>query len=38
MEFNSGVSMISADSIALLQNDFDDEDIAHEQTNQNEVN
>jgi hypothetical protein len=37
MEYDSGVSMILPDSIGLIENDFDDEDIVHEQTNQNEV-
>ncbi len=37
MEFNSSVNMILPDSINLIENDFDDEDILHEQTNQNEV-
>jgi len=37
MEFNSGVNMILPDSINLIENDFDDEDIVHEQTKQNEV-
>lgn len=37
MDYNSGVSLILPDSIGLIENDFDEEDIVHEQTNQNEV-
>ncbi len=38
MEYNSSVSMILPDSIGLIENDFDDDDIVREQTNRNEVN
>ncbi|CAF3549990.1 unnamed protein product [Adineta steineri] len=37
MEYNSGASMILPDSIDLIENDFDSEDIAHEQIKQNEI-
>lgn len=37
MDYNSGVSLILPDSISLIENDFDEEDIVHEQTSQNEV-
>lgn len=37
MDYNSGVSLILPDSIGSIENDFDEEDIVHEQTNQNEV-
>jgi hypothetical protein len=37
MEYNPDVRMILPDSISLMENDFDDEDIVHEQKNQNEV-
>jgi hypothetical protein len=30
--------MILPDSIGLIENDFDDDDIVREQTNRNEVN
>ncbi len=38
MEYNPSVSMILPDSIGLIENDFDDDDIVREQTNRNEVN
>jgi hypothetical protein len=37
MEYNPSVGIILPDSIDRIENDFDDEDIIHEQTNQNEV-
>ena len=37
MEYDSSVSMLLPDSINLVENDFDTEDIVHEQTKQNEV-
>ncbi|CAF1243822.1 unnamed protein product [Adineta ricciae] len=37
MEYDSSVSMFLPDSIDLVENDFDTEDIVHEQTKQNEI-
>ena len=37
MEYDSSVSMLLPDSIDIIENDFDTEDIVHEQTKQNEV-
>ncbi|CAF0850375.1 unnamed protein product [Adineta ricciae] len=37
MEYDSSVSMLLPDSINLIENDFDTEDIVHEQTKQNEI-
>ncbi|UJR37060.1 hypothetical protein I4U23_029765 [Adineta vaga] len=37
MEYDSSISMMLPDSIDLVENDFDSEDIVHEQTKQNEI-
>lgn len=37
MEYNSGINMVLPNGIDIIENDFYDEDIVHEQTSQKEV-